>query len=156
MVKLNKILFFSDFDSMLHHHRPITGAVYQRLKHGPCPQQMRPALDRLIADGAISIMVEDTYGLQQQRVVPHREANLDLFSATEIDTTDQILQRVSKMSNSDIEHLSHQTVAWRIADVHQEIPYETAFCRPPSYLSEDDLVWAKSMGERRNAGVEDY
>lgn len=58
------------------------------------------------------------------------------------------------MSNSDIEDLSHETVAWRIAADKQEIPYESAYCRSGGFLSNDQLEWAQAMGARLDDGVE--
>ena len=40
--KLNKVLYFADFAHVRRHGRPISGAEYQKLAHGPAPRPLRP------------------------------------------------------------------------------------------------------------------
>src|SRR5260370_21134206 len=49
--RLNKILFYSDFVSYARTGKPITGAAYQALPHGPAPKRLKPISHRLIAEG---------------------------------------------------------------------------------------------------------
>ena len=48
-IKLNKILWWSDFLAYAQYGRPITGVQYRRLGHGPAPRQFIPVRDALVA-----------------------------------------------------------------------------------------------------------
>ena len=42
--KLNKYLYFADFSAVRKLGHPITGAEYQRLRHGPAPRRLPPSV----------------------------------------------------------------------------------------------------------------
>lgn len=44
--KANKVMFFAEYANMRLTGRPITGARYQKLKQGPAPRRLLPALPR--------------------------------------------------------------------------------------------------------------
>jgi hypothetical protein len=50
-IKLNKILYFSDFASFAHYGEPITGAEYQKLEQGPAPRRMVPVRNEMQRSG---------------------------------------------------------------------------------------------------------
>lgn len=54
-VKLNKILWRSDFEAFRARRIPVTGRPYQKLAAGPAPEEMPRLLDRMISQGAIEI-----------------------------------------------------------------------------------------------------
>ena len=53
--KLNKILYYSDFEAYLQLGAPITGEAYVKQKHGPVPKHILTVLDRLKESEAIAI-----------------------------------------------------------------------------------------------------
>lgn len=44
-IKINKLLYFAEQTHMRTTGRPITGADYQRLEHGPAPRRLVPVRD---------------------------------------------------------------------------------------------------------------
>src|SRR2546430_4752145 len=84
-VKLNKLLFFADFQAYLRFGKPITGQEYQKLEFGPAPRRLPPVLEELKRAGDVAVRVHDYYGHNQQRVFALREADLSLFTAAEVD-----------------------------------------------------------------------
>ena len=50
--KLNKVLWWADFESFRERGHSVTGAVYQKLKEGPAPVRLLPTRKRLLNSGA--------------------------------------------------------------------------------------------------------
>lgn len=134
-VKLNKVLYFSDFIAYSSLGHPITGATYQKLKNGPAPRQLLPAQRELEEEDAAEL-VESAYfgGYTQKRLIPQRKADLSSFSAEEISLVDEVIEDLRGHSASEVSELSHRAVGWQIAEIGEDIPYETAL------LSDDPLT----------------
>ncbi len=131
-VKLNKILYFSDFISYQRQGRSITGATYQKLSEGPAPRELLQARDQLIGDELARINPTQVFNYVQHRLVP--TANeidpADYFDATEAQIIDEVIDALSSMTAAQVSELSHNEMGWRIADMHETIPYETALLAP--------------------------
>lgn len=147
--KLNKILFYSDHQAYRRFGRPITGAKYQHLKLGPCPQQFLPAMATLRDSSSIREVEESTYGGPQRRIVALREADLSLFTGVEIAVVNDVIEELRPLTNTQVSDESHETVAWRLTSVKQEIPYGTALLSS-EIPTDEDLAWLQevSSGER--------
>lgn len=142
--KLNKILFFADFEAYRDRGEPITGAVYQHLQYGPAPHQMMPVLLDMHQSNEIEYLSERTFAGQQHRVLPLRQAKTDLFSGREIAIVNEVLDRLAQLTNQQVSDLSHETMAWRLTREGEEIPYGTAvFSAEP--LTDDDVAWAAEV-----------
>ena len=124
--KLDKVLFFADFTHVRQHGRPITGAEYQHLPHGPAPRRLLPLRSRLIGDGAAELVTEDFLGRLQHRLVAKRSADLSVFSAEELATIEAVLDDLARMTGTQVSTLSHEESAWRHTDDGETIPYELA------------------------------
>jgi len=143
MTKLNKILFFADFTAYQRNGRSITGAVYQHLDQGPCPQQLVPALADL-KRGALKEVKESTYVGVRRRLIPTRSADTSLFAGDEIALIDEIIDILAPMTNTEVSELSHRTMAWRLTEDRQEVPYGTALI-DHSLPSDADVKWLKGV-----------
>lgn len=61
-------------------------------------------------------------------MIPKRRAIRRLFSAEEIAHVDDVIRDLAPRNAKEISKLSHvQSVAWQIADIGEEIPYEAVF-----------------------------
>jgi hypothetical protein len=89
--RLNKVMFFADFAHVRRTGRPITGATYQKLEHGPAVRRLRPVRDQLVAKGDAEHRDEDFLGYQQRRLIPLRPADLTAFTDGELATIDKVL-----------------------------------------------------------------
>lgn len=141
-VKLNKILFFADFAAFRRSGQSITGAVYQHLPQGPCPQQLLPVLGGMGND--VIEMTEPVGSYVQKRLVPLRASDLDAFSGQEISIVDAVLDELRPLTNRQVSDLSHETVAWRATHDGQEIPYGTALLSSDE-PTDEDLAWLKEV-----------
>ena len=125
--KLNKVLFFAEFTHLRRHHQAISGCEFQKLAHGPAPRQLLPARRQLIDSGAAELVEEDFLGRPQHRLVPTREANLDVFTDDELKTIEDVLTQLAGMTGTQVSELSHQEPGWRLTEVGETIPFSTAF-----------------------------
>src|ERR1700677_2825411 len=71
-IKLNKILYYSDFRAFERFGIPLTGAVYFRLRNGPAPKVMIPVRNALIKEGAIRVDVVRLGEYDQYRTIALR------------------------------------------------------------------------------------
>jgi uncharacterized phage-associated protein len=124
--KLNKVLFFADFAHVRRTGRPITGAAYQKLEHGPAARRLRPVRDDLIAKGEAELHEEEFLGYQQHRFVPLREADLTVFTTDELATINKVLADLDGLNARQVSDLSHDEAGWRLVDFGDDIPYEAA------------------------------
>ena len=114
--KLNKILFFADFAHVRRTGAPISGAEYQKLEHGPAARRLRPVRDGLIGNGDAELVDEEFLGYRQHRLVPHRDADLTVFSDDELATIDKVLADLDGLNARQVSDLSHDEAGWRLVD----------------------------------------
>jgi hypothetical protein len=126
-IKLNKILFFADFNAYSSREKSITGAEYMGLPQGPVPRHLVAAREQLLEEGAITIRRLPRGRQTQERIIPLREANLDLFSGWEISLVDSIISQCWGVSAREMSRLSHSRI-WRLAGTEKgAIPYQAVF-----------------------------
>jgi len=123
MVKLNKLLFYSDFSAYVQFGKPITGQEYQALPQGPAPRRMKPVLDAMKADGEIAIRVHDYYGRDQQRTFAQRMPDTSRFKFEETELVDRIIKEFWGKDAATISQMSHQFIGWKLAGMGETIPY---------------------------------
>src|SRR5687767_11634112 len=88
-VKLNKILFYSDFIAFGRLGKAITEQDYQRLDQGPAPRRLLPVREDLIDRGYLAIQEVARFGKTQKRTVALRDPDLSIFTAEEIALVDE-------------------------------------------------------------------
>lgn len=126
-VKLDKVLFYSDFLAYAVMGKPISGAEYIALAHGPGPKLLAPIRDAMEEANDIVVRKRDRFGQTQVRVIPRRRVNLSLFSSEEIALVDNILGALRGQNATELSELSHLEYGWKVAKYKETIPYETAF-----------------------------
>jgi uncharacterized phage-associated protein len=124
--KLNKALYFADFAQVRRTGRPITGAEYQRLPHGPAPRRLIPVRRLLIQRGEADVRTESFLGYEQQRLLPRRPPDTTLFTDDEMATIDGVLDDLAHLTALQVSDLSHEEPGWRLTRDGEVIPFETA------------------------------
>ena len=125
--KVNKVLFFAEFAHVRMTGRPITGAVFQKLRHGPAPRRLVPARERLLAQGDAVLEREVVLGREQHRLRPLRPAQRDLFSTSELQAVTDAVAWLSGRSGSEVSALSHEEPGWQLVGEGENIPFATAY-----------------------------
>lgn len=127
-VKLNKILYLSDFLAFGNWGEPITGVPYQHLRMGPAPTRLVPVRDKLVGDGKLVVQTLPLKsGNRQVRTVNLIDPNLKAFSGREIALVDSIIEDLWEMDAEESSELSHRFVGWKMTKEGEPIPYGSIF-----------------------------
>src|SRR5690606_24360644 len=113
--KLNKILYFSDFEAYGLWGRSITGATYIRLDRGPAPREILPTLLEMEDAGEIYREARTYFHLTQNVVVPLIDADLDVFEPRELELVDSVIRELRHLDPNHVSVLSHLDAGWRDA-----------------------------------------
>ena len=145
-MKLNKILYYSDFIAYRQLGQPITGADYQHLGEGPVPQQFKSIKEELINENSIEIEYKSYFNTIQQRVVAKRSPSLKKFSKAERYIVDEVLRALKPFNATEVSDLSHKEYGWLLTDGLETIPYASAFFSSEPLTAEQEEL-GKQMAE---------
>ncbi|MGA7243351.1 MAG: Panacea domain-containing protein [Terracidiphilus sp.] len=126
-VKLNKVLYFSDFTAFGLLGRTITGMEYQHLPEGPAPRAMYPIQQRMVQAGVLAIEPTPIYKRVQNRPRPLRDPEMSYFSGQEIAIVDRWIERLRPLTGKQVSDLSHDTFGWRTTVDGETIDPRTVF-----------------------------
>ena len=148
-IKLNKILFYSDFSAYAKTGSPITGAEYGKYEHGPAPKRMKLIKRDLETSGdTYEYRVDITDIHHQRRLLACRKAREDLFTREELTIVDHIIETLWGKTATEVSQDSHRFAGWKHAKLGDAIPYTTVFLpEMPLPPSKNDLEWAKNRVE---------
>lgn len=146
-VKLNKILFFTDFFSYVRNGEPVTGSDYMKLRNGPVPKRFLPVKEALVAKGRARVEPRPLInGAIQKRLIPLDQPDVSVFTARDIDMIHEVIDWLRFANADEVSEMSHDR-AWRVAKMHEIIPYETAFVSDQE-PSDEQLSRAKELSRR--------
>jgi uncharacterized phage-associated protein len=133
-IKLNKLLFYSDFLAYLTLGHPITGQPYFALENGPAPRYLVRVREQMVKSKEIAISRKTTLSGVQERVLALREPDPNKFTPAEIALVTKVLDVCRSQSGTELSELSHRFAGWRLAGDKEDIPYEVALVgnRPPT------------------------
>lgn len=124
---LNKALYWADFTAYEAFGRPVTGARYFKLQHGPAAKPLLPVRDELAEEGALEIHEPPPGKRQARKTVSLRPANRDLFTDGELELVDRIVTDLRKQSAKTVRDIAHErSVGWNVVEMYDDIPYTTA------------------------------
>ena len=137
-VKLNKALFHIDFAAYRDLGTPVTAHPYRKLDEGPAPKYFTSLRADLIDEGAAHLEGRDV-GMDNPMhvLVADREADTSVFSAEELAIVQRVLEGMRNKSGAVVSRESHELIGWQVADLYEEIPYETAFLVEPDQADID-------------------
>lgn len=137
-VKLNKILYHSDFRSFERFGVPLTGVRYFRLPQGPAPKKLIHARRQLVEEGALALeMVELPGGYVQHRTIARRSPIMSFFTDDEIALVDEVIEELWAQNAKEVSDATHD-VRWRVLQHKDAMPYEFA------YLSDEPVTEAEN------------
>lgn len=126
-IKLNKVLFYSDFLAYGTWGQSITGSAYQRQEHGPCPRGIKHAQQELVDAGDAEVNQVRRLDFLQKRLIARREAKLDSFSGPEIGLINRVIADLRDLSATEVSLRSHNEGLWRFFDQKEGIPLSAVF-----------------------------
>lgn len=154
LTKLYKLLYYSDFFYYAEHGKPITGAEYRKLEHGPAPRMALPVTAELAQRGEIIQKTGSLGRHPQKKIIALRDADLSLFSPQEIAMIDRVFEEWGDSHASAMSAASHEMAGWKTVDLMEHIPYESIFLpNDPSDmgLTEEDINYGREVGRRIDA-----
>ena len=125
-IKLNKVLWKSDFDSFAARGVPVTGSAYQRLRLGPAPKSMLPLYNDMLRQGWISEDITD-FGddIVERRPVALLDPDMSYFNFQDLEFVDAAISYYWTLTGMETSDDSHG-VAWQTRTDNEPIPYEAA------------------------------
>jgi len=146
-VKLNKILYLSDFLAFGNWGEPITAVEYQHLRKGPAPRRLIPVRDALQKAGKLVVQTLPLKsGNRQVRTVNLVDPNLKVFSGREIALVDSIIEELWNMDAEESSEFSHRFVGWKMTQEFDAIPYGSIFLSDEP-LSEAEVLRGQELAK---------
>jgi hypothetical protein len=125
--KLNKLMYFCDFEAYRQLGHSITGARYQKLEWGPAAIEFLPLQDDLLREQLARVEYRERGGHAQRVTVPLAPADESAFLPQEIEVIKSVIQRLRPFDASGSSEYSHrESVGWNAVAEHEVIPYSTA------------------------------
>jgi hypothetical protein len=141
-VKLNKILWLSDFNGYYLTGEPITGARYVKRQFGPVPRAIVSVLQELEDERKVFVRDALFHGFQKKEFIVVKEPEVDAFAPSELDLVKRITNIVRQEHTArSISEASHDHI-WHVAEDGEEIPYYTIFSTPGE-IGETEREWAR-------------
>lgn len=142
--KLNKILYFADFNAYRKLRQPITGATYQNLTEGPAPREMLPQRHIMIDNEEILIEERTYFDHIQQRIIAHRSPNKEVFSSEELSIVDEVIAELWNMTGRVASEYSHDQLGWQLTKLGETILYETAWLSA-EFVPQEAEVYGRAL-----------
>lgn len=138
--KLNKMLYFLDFDHFEKYGKPVTDDVYINLELGPVPQSIDSILDEMIRRGLIEILPEQVVDFVRYHLLAKIKHNPNVFLPSEIEILCEISEKWQHHTAKEVVMASHGEAPWLATRNGEAIPYPLANYRgkfeSPSYDEE--------------------
>lgn len=136
-IKLNKILWRSDFDAFAARGVPVTGRPYQRLELGPAPVEMVPLRDEMLQQGLIATERVIIADVVEHRTIALAKPNLRHFSEDDLQFVVETILYYWNKTGTEASDDSHG-VAWSTRANNEPMPYELA------HLSDNSLTGSQA------------
>jgi hypothetical protein len=150
-IKLNKILWKSDFASFAARSVPVTGRDYQRLELGPAPKEIKPLHREMEQKGLIRIDTVD-FGddVVEYRTIALAEPDLHWFTPNDMQFVDAAIAYYWQMTGTETSDDSHG-IAWQTHNNGDPLPYELALLSDePLDLRERKKIMRRAQERRWN------
>lgn len=147
-VLLNKVLYYIDNIHYLKYGRSVSGFTYIKQDNGPTPMpsQFIPLREKLLKEGKIESQEIEKYGHVQKKLIAKTPYSIGFFSAEEIELIDMVIDDCKPFTASKISDISHQELAWKLANKFEELPLNT-YLLTKSEVDENDIEWARTKLE---------
>jgi uncharacterized phage-associated protein len=129
-VKMNKLLFYTDFAHYKYHGRSITGLNYEAIQMGPVPAHYQLLFD--ISKGRDTFNIEEIWfedaGPSGEKFSADINSfNKEIFSENELEIINLVTKKFKNTTTNDIIKLSHDETGWKENVTDKElIPYSAA------------------------------
>ncbi|MCK5211227.1 DUF4065 domain-containing protein [Candidatus Parcubacteria bacterium] len=128
-----KLLYFIDFDYFEKFEENLIGATYIKNHHGPTPVEFSDIVNEMEEKGEIEKIKSKYFQYEQKKYLPNRKPDLTVLGGREIRHIDNVLERLSDKSATELSNYSHGDMPWQSADDGKKMDYESVFYRDDKY-----------------------
>ncbi len=120
-----KVLYFADKEHLSKYGRLICNDFYAAMSHGPVPSVCYDMIKYVRGDGfyRFNFPVEETFSADGNDIIPHRDANLDLLSESDIECLEESIEKYGHLPFYKLRDISHDD-AFKSADLNDFISLE--------------------------------
>lgn len=111
-VRLNKLLFYSDFYHYKKFGFSISGFRYQAIQMGPVPYRYDVIYDLLWEENYIEYELADINENMVDKPIPKITFNEKVFEKSELETLTLISNKLKKLSKDELVDISHNEKCW--------------------------------------------
>lgn len=137
MTVLYKLLYFIDFDYYEKYEEQLMGLTYFKNDHGPTPRQFKKVVDEMKESGEVVEVKSKFFTREQKKFLPRSEADLTKMSGQELEMIDDVLDRYSDRTASQLSDMTHRDMPWKATERGEDIDYELVFYRPSEFSVRD-------------------
>ncbi|GAA4022469.1 hypothetical protein GCM10022386_01710 [Flavobacterium cheonhonense] len=113
-LKLNKLLFYTDFLSYKKRGYSITGLTYRAIQYGPVPSYYDNMYTILENDGVVmSTWKKEEDGSGKEIFTAEKDFDSTVFEAHDIEIIDLVIDKFKDTSSWDLVELSHGEQSWK-------------------------------------------
>jgi len=146
-VKLNKLLFYSDFFAYARWRETITGAEYWNLPEGPAPKRLVQVRQVLIDNNSLAIQRREVaQGYFQKRPIQLRPPDLSIFRGNELGLTEEVIDEHRSFTAAQITEKSHLEWGWKLTKDKETI-HPRSILLSPEKLSDNEIEKALAKAE---------
>jgi uncharacterized phage-associated protein len=139
-VKVNKLLYFLDFDHFEKYGESVTGDTYQNNELGPVPIETDQITAEMESQGLVQIMPEAVIDFVRYRLVPLVRHDPSVFKPSEMEMLCAVSEKWGHHTAKELVIASHGEAPWLATRLGEIIPYPLAYYRgkfeAPSYDEE--------------------
>jgi transcriptional regulator with XRE-family HTH domain len=128
-----KLLYFIDFNFYEKYEEQLIGATYIKNHHGPTPVEFKAIINEMVSANELECVQSQYFNFPQKKYLPRRASHLSLLSGEEMQLIDDVLNKLSNMTATQISEYSHGDVPWITTPNGERIDYESVFYRTAPY-----------------------
>lgn len=113
-LKLNKLLFYTDFSHYKNYGKSVSGLCYRAIKYGPVPANYDNIFAYLESQNQVSPQFLETgKGMVREIFDAESDFNKSIFSNEELQTFEKVIDSFKNTTTWDIVEISHREKAWK-------------------------------------------
>jgi antitoxin SocA-like protein len=151
-IKLNKVLYRSEFAAYRELGHKLTEFHYQKNRMGPTLRAFPPVTAEMESSGLIAWESRVHGRTEERRVRALTAPDLSVFSDQEIAIVDAEIQRAWDLTGAQVSAEEHQTAAWYATRMNETIKPELSFVEDPAQV----ISLSDAEQERAAAAIERY
>jgi len=123
VTKLEKLLYFCDFEAIRTIGHSITADTYKNFQWGPVPKHFKVAFNELLEQKKITSTEKQIGpGIKFNEIKPQETCPKDSFSAEEWQVIDQVLKQYGHLPGKVLVKITHDQLPWKLTIRNEEIP----------------------------------